>query len=377
MNFKNAFSLVKETFQDWSEDKAPRLAAALSYYTIFALAPLLVLIIAITGFVIGNNDAIRSQLLTQVQGLVGQQGAQAVDTLITNASKPRSGIIATVLGIITLVLGATGVFGQLQDALNTIWEVEPKKGGGILRMIKDRFLSFTMVLGTAFLLLVSLVISTALSFINHYFSTLFGGLAIIAQITNFVISLGVVTLIFGLIFKVLPDVKIAWRDVWIGALVTALLFSIGRALISLYLGSTSASSAYGAAGSLVILLLWVYYSAQILFMGAEFTQVYARRSGSRIVPSENARPVTESERAQQGTPRTRKQGALENPGQTAGQSVSQAMVPVTSQPEIHPALEREKIRYAPPNTKAVVPVIAAGAAASLLAVLRAVRMLKE
>jgi len=303
MDFKTIWRLIRETFQDWSEDKAPRLAAALSYYTVFSLAPLLVLVIAIAGFVIGNNDNIRQQLITQVQALVGSQGAEAVETLISNTNQPRTGILATVLGIITLILGATGLFGQLQDALNTIWEVEPKKGGGIIGMIKDRFLSFTMILGISFLLLVSLVISTVLSLVNNYFSELFGGMGWLAQALNIVVSLGIITLIFSLIFKVLPDVTVTWKDVWIGALVTAILFTIGKQLISLYLGSSAPASTYGAAGSLVIILLWVYYSTQILFLGAEFTQVYARYHGSRIAPSEKARKLTETERAHQGIPR--------------------------------------------------------------------------
>jgi membrane protein len=282
---KAVWGLIRETFQDWSEDKAPRLAAALAYYTIFSLAPLLVLVIAIAGFVLGNNDSIRQELLGQVQAMMGAEGAEAVNTLIQNTSQPGQGILATIIGIFTLILGATGVFGQLQDALNTIWEVEPKKGGGIMGMVKTRFLSFTMVLGISFLLLVSLVVSAGLSLVNNYFSALLGPLGFLAQVINIVISLGVITLVFAMIFKILPDATVEWKDVWIGALVTAILFTIGKQLLGIYLGSSAPASAFGAAGSLVILLLWVYYSAQILFLGAEFTQVYARHHGSRIQPS--------------------------------------------------------------------------------------------
>jgi membrane protein len=268
-----------------------------------------------------------------------------------------------------LLLGATGLFGQLQDALNTIWEVQPKPDRGIMGIIKDRFLSFTMILGVSFLLLVSLVISAALTFVNNYFSELLGGFTIVAQILNIVISIGVITLIFAMIFKILPDVEIAWNDVWIGALVTAVLFTIGRTLIGIYLGSTATTSAYGAAGSLIVILLWVFYSSQILFIGAEFTQVYARLQGSRIRPAENARALTETERAQQGAPR--RQPQLEN--------VQQSMMPITGQPEIHPAQEaepaRERVRYEPPNPNTVVPVIAGGALASIYTVGRVIRKL--
>lgn len=362
MNFKSIWTLVRETLQDWSEDKAPRLAAALSYYTIFSLAPLLVLVIAITGFIIGNNADIRQQVIAQVQSLVGEEGAGAVETLISNTNQPERGILATVLGVFTLLLGATGLFGQLQDALNTIWEVEPKKAGGIMEMIKDRFLSFTMVLGVSFLLLVSLVISATLSMVNTYFTNLFGGAGFLAQTINIIVSLGTITLIFALIYKVLPDVTVQWRDVWIGALVTAILFTIGKQLISLYLARSAPTSAYGAAGSLVILLLWVYYSAQILFLGAEFTQVYARHHGSRIAPTEKARKLTETERAQQGIPRR-----MERMEQLQG-----AMMPITGQPEIHPTAgktfaakttARERVRHEPPEPGTVVPVIAGGALA--------------
>ena len=369
MNFKKAWELIRATFADWSEDKAPRLAAALSYYTIFSLAPLLVLVIAITGFIIGNNEAIRQEIIAQVQGMIGQQGADAVKTIIDNAAKPSNGILATVLSIVTLFIGATGLFGQLIDALNTIWEVEPKKGRGVMGLIKDRFLSFTMVLGICFLLMVSLVISAVLSVLNRYFVDLLpGGAGIIAQVLNLVISIGVVTLIFALIFKVLPDVDVKWGDVWIGALVTALLFTIGKSLISLYLSTSATSSAYGAAGSLIILLLWINYSAQILFLGAEFTQVYARDRGSVITPSKNARPLTDTDRSQQGLPRREK--PIER--------VQEVMVPISGQPAIHPETPsavstRERIRYAPPNANSVVPVIAAGTLAGIYTVSRIIR----
>jgi membrane protein len=290
MDAKTIWSLLKETFSEWSEDKASRLAAALAYYTIFSLAPLLIIVIAVAGLVFGQ-EAARAELFAQIQGLVGQEGAQLIETMVESASQPTSGIIATTIAIATILFGAIGLFGQLQDALNTIWEVEPKPERGIFGMIKDRFLSFTMVLGIGFLLLVSLIISAVVSALNPYLTDLLPGSIYLIQILNFVISFGVITLLFAMIYKVLPDVEIAWSDVWIGAAVTSLLFSVGKFLIGLYLGNSSAGSAYGAAGSLVILLLWVYYSTQILLFGAEFTQVYAKRYGSWAASPQKAAPL--------------------------------------------------------------------------------------
>lgn len=282
-----AKELVMETFSEWSKDKASRLAAALSYYTVFSVAPLLVIAIAVAGLVFGKQAA-TDQLASQIRGLVGQEGAQMILTLLQNAGKPGSGIIAASLGLATLLLGASGVFGQLQDSLNTIWEVKPKAGRGLKGMLRDRFLSFSMVLVIGFLLLVTLVISAVLAGVGKFLSDSLPIPSSVMQSVNFAISFAVTTLLFALIFKVLPDAYVRWRDVWVGAAVTALLFSLGRFLIGLYLGRSSVSSPYGAAGSLVILLLWVYYSSQILFLGAEFTQVYANRFGEKIRPKPNA-----------------------------------------------------------------------------------------
>jgi membrane protein len=219
---------------------------------------------------------------------------------VENANKGGANIIATVIGIATLILGASGVFGQLKDALNTIWEVKPKPNLGFMQTIKERFFSFTMVLGTGFLLMVSLVISAAVAVFNEFLRSFLPGGDIVGQVVSFIVSLGVITLMFALLFKYLPDVKIAWSDVWIGALVTALLFTVGQFALSLYLGSGSVGTAFGAAGSLVVVLVWIYYSAQILFFGAEFTQVYTNRYGSRVRPEPTAEFVTEEARAQQG-----------------------------------------------------------------------------
>lgn len=297
---KKIWELIKATFSEWSADKASRLAAALAYYTIFSLAPLLIIVIAVAGFVFGEQAA-RGEVVNQIEGLVGSQGAEAVQTMIENAGASKStGIVATIIGLATLIFGATGVFAQLQDALNTVWGVEAKSGGGIMGTIKNRLLSFTMVLGIGFLLLVSLAVSAALSGLSNYLNSVMPGSDLIWQILNFVISFSVVTLLFALIFKVLPDVEIDWSDVWMGAIITALLFTIGKFLIGLYLGRSSVSSTYGAAGSLVVLLLWIYYSAQILLLGAEFTQVYANSYGSHIRPDDKAVPVTKAMRARQG-----------------------------------------------------------------------------
>ncbi|MBD1864730.1 MULTISPECIES: YihY/virulence factor BrkB family protein [Trichocoleus] len=279
MNLKAVWTLLKDTVTEWQADKVPLLAAALAYYTVFSLAPLLVIVIAIAGFVFGP-EAARNQLDEQIQGLVGRQGAEAIQTMIQSASHPSSGIVATVISVVTLLLGASGVFAQLQDALNTIWEIPPSKEG-VKGMVKARATSFAMVLVIGFLLLVSLVASAALAGIGNFFGHLIPGLAILWQLVNFVISFGVITLLFGLIYRVLPDVRVPWGDVWHGAIVTSLLFTVGKWLLGLYLGNSGVASPYGAAGSFVVVLVWVYYSAQILLFGAEFTQVYSKHYGSK------------------------------------------------------------------------------------------------
>jgi membrane protein len=300
VNIKTIFDLLKETVSEWSKDKASRLAAALAYYTVFSLAPLLIIVIAIAGSVFGE-EAARGEIVGQIQGLVGKDGANVIETAIENANKPDTGSIASIISIIVLLFGASGIFAELQDALNTVWEVQPKPERGLINVIRSRFLSFSMVLGVGFLLLVSLVTSAALAATVNFFGHLLPpGLDFFWQLVNFIFAFGVTTVLFGLIYKVLPDVKIGWSDVWIGAAITSLLFSIGRYLLGQYLGNSSFSSTYGAAGSLVVVLAWVYYAAQILFFGAEFTQVYARRYGSQIVPNKNAIALTEEARLQQG-----------------------------------------------------------------------------
>lgn len=288
MKLKTITKLIKDTFTEWNEDKVPLWAAALAYYTIFSLAPLLLIVISIAGFFFGD-EAARGQIVGQIQGLIGRDGAEAVQGMIQNASRPGSGgTIATVVGIVTLLFGASGVFGQLQDALNTIWEVKPKPGQNVRSFVQSRFLSFAMVLVIGFLLLVSLVLSAVLSGISSFFGRMVPDFVVVGQVLNFALSFGVITLLFASIYKFLPDVRMPWKDLWVGAATTALLFTIGKFLIGLYLGSSSVASTYGAAGSLVVLLLWVFYSAQILLLGAEFTQVYARHRGNPLEPSKHA-----------------------------------------------------------------------------------------
>lgn len=285
MNTKDSWNIIKATYSQWSSDKASQLAAALAFYTALSIAPLLVLIIAIVGFFWGQ-EAAQGQLVGQLRSLMGPEAAQFTETAIANADKPTTGGIASLLSLAILLWGSTNVFTQLQDSLNTIWNVEPKAGRGLMAVIRERLLSFGMVLGIGFLLLVSLVLSTVLSTLSSSFNNLLPGFDWLWQLLSYLISFGIMTLLFALIFKVLPDVQLAWKDVWIGGLITAILFTIGQFALSFYLGNQG--SAYGVAGSLVVFLLWVYYSAQILFFGAEFTQVYATQFGAGIEPAANA-----------------------------------------------------------------------------------------
>lgn len=277
------FSLLTQTFTEWNEDHAPRLAAALAYYTAFSIAPLLVVVIGVVGIIV-SQQTVQNQILSEVQRSVGPDAAKMVDELIINASKPAEGLLATILGIATLLLGAGGAFGQLQDALNTIWDVDPsstgKRNSGVVLQIQNKFLSFGMVLVVGFLLLVSLVINAVIAALSTYVGTLLPGVEFLVSLLNLVISLIVITAMFALLYKFLPKIKLEWRDVIIGAALTSVLFTIGRFLLGWYLGRSGTTSAYGAAGSFVLILLWIYYSAQIVLFGAEFTQVFARRHGS-------------------------------------------------------------------------------------------------
>lgn len=273
-------AVFKQTFAEFNRDKVPRLGAALAYYTIFSLAPLLLIVIAVAGLAFGH-DAAEGKLFEQLRGVFGPTTASAMQEMVKNAAKPKSGTAATIIGVLTLLLGASGVFGQLKDALNTIWDVEPKEGAGVTTILKDRFLSFAMVLGTGFLLLVSLVIDTAITAMGKYAGAHLPGGEALWHIVDLAFSFCVVTVLMAGIFRLLPDLKIEWRDVWLGAALTSLLVVLGKFALTIYFAKSAVGSSFGAAGSLVIVLLWVYYSAQILLFGAEFTQVYARSHGSR------------------------------------------------------------------------------------------------
>jgi membrane protein len=292
------WTLIKETASDWMSDDAPRLAASLAFYTLLSLAPIIVIAVSIAGLAFGP-EAAKGQIAGELGAIVGTDAAKGVETVVASAKSPASGTLATVVGIGTLFIGASGVFGELQFALNRIWEVKAREGRGIWGAIKDRFFSFTMVLSVAFLLLVSLVLSAVLSAVGKTFTGLLPGGEAVWQVVNFVFSFAMVTGLFALIYKVVPDATIRWKDVWPGALATALLFTIGKSLLGIYLGKASVGSSYGAAGSIVVLVIWVYYSAQILFLGAEFTQVYARFRGQEIKPTGKGVPLHEEPQAKE------------------------------------------------------------------------------
>jgi len=298
------WSLLGETFFEWTEDRAPRLGAALAYYTVFALAPGLLLVIALAALLLGH-DAAQTQILDQVQELVGVSGARAIQAAIESARDAGGSVVATTFGVVTLLFALWGVFGELQDALNTIWGVTTRTEASVFGAIKKRFWSVTMVVGIGFLLLVSLAVSAWLAALGTLFARGLPLPAGVIETGNALLSFAVITCMFAMIYKLLPDVEVAWRNVWIGAAVTALLFTIGKSLIGLYLGGIAVASVYGAAGSLIVILLWVYYSAQIVFFGAEFTKVYSRRFGAAVVLDATAVPLTAAARGAQGMDRSK------------------------------------------------------------------------
>ena len=301
MQLKDLFPLLKETFTSFGETKCARLAAALSYYTIFSIAPILIVVISIAALFFNASNA-RTEIVAQISNIVGATGADAIGEILTNANKGgQSGnIVATVVGFATILVGATGLFAALQDSLNTIWGVEPKPDAGIFVMIKARVLSFVMVLGIGFLLIVSLVASVAVKAASDWLGGILGGAEWIAPVLNVILFFILLTLFFALMFKILPDAEIQWRDVWVGAALTSVLFSIGKFVLSWYLSRPGTASAYGSAGALVVLLLWINYASQILFFGAEFTKVYANRFGSQIEPEAHAQQISPEHRAAQG-----------------------------------------------------------------------------
>lgn len=275
-------SMVKEAVSAWIDDFAPSMGAAIAYYTAFSVAPLIIIVVAVAGMFLGQ-EAASGYLYAQLAGLLGAQGAEAVQAMVKGANDTGEGIVATVIGVGLLVVGATTVFGELQSDLDRVWKAPAvKKPAGLWGLVRGRVLSFGLVVSIGFLLLVSLVVSAALAAFGEWWSGAFEGFAWLLQALNFLLSFAVVTVMFALMYKILPRVHIGWRDVWIGAGVTALLFTIGKLLIGLYIGRSTVASSFGAAGSLAVLLLWMYYSAQIFLLGAEFTWVYAHRFGSRV-----------------------------------------------------------------------------------------------
>jgi membrane protein len=272
-------SLFKQAVQAWSDDYAPSMGAAISYYMLFSIAPLFLIVIAVAGWIFGD-EAARGELTAALQGLMGEEGAKAVEEMIANASKPKEGMLGTMIGIAVLILGATTVFGELQSSLDRIWRAPAReKMSGLWRLLRERLLSMGMVLGIAFLLMVSLVLDALLQSLGRMWGT--GAWEAVAQAVNTVVGFGLTTTVFALIYKLIPRSKIEWHDVWVGAAVTAVLFTVGKFLIGVYIGRSAVASSFGAAGSLAVVMIWVYYSAQIFLLGAEFTWVYAHAHGSR------------------------------------------------------------------------------------------------
>lgn len=280
MRIRDLWALMKETVSAWSDDYAPSMGAALAFYTIFSIAPVLVIVLAIAGFMFGE-EAARGELFSRIRAFLGDEAATAVQGIVREAGEPGRGIVAAVTGVAAMMIGATTVFAELQGDLNRIWRTPGESGGGWMQIVTRRLTAFVLVLGIALMLLLAIVASTALSVIGDWWSAYLGGWNIVLQVLNFAIIFAAITTAFALIYKYVPEAGVAWSDVWLGAAVTAVLFLIGRYLIGLYLSTAGVGSGFGAAGSLVILLMWVYYSAQVFLLGAEFTWVYAQRYGSR------------------------------------------------------------------------------------------------
>jgi membrane protein len=286
MNVKSAIALLKQTYKKWSEHQAPRLGASVAFYSLLSFAPLLVLIAGIAALVFDRTTA-QNAMIDQARQMIGDRGAETVKSLLLNAQKPSSGILASVIAFVTLLFGASGVFSELRDALNTVWDAQPDQASGFMAMVKQKLFSFGMVLSVGFLLLVLLILSAGLALAGKFFGQMLPLPAAVFLVVNFIVSFAVITVLFALLYRYVPNRRIEWRDVWVGAIGTALLFTIGKFLLGLYLGKASVGSAYGAAGSLVAVIVWVYYSAQIFFFGAEFTRVYADAHASNQ-PAPNA-----------------------------------------------------------------------------------------
>jgi len=280
LNLKGWLQLMKATVTAWIDDDAPSMGASIAYYTLFSIAPLLFIVISIAGFVFGT-EAAQGAIFGQLAGMLGPEGAKAIEGLLASAGKAQESLLSTVLGFVMLLIGATTVFGELQKSLDQIWRVPAtRRSSGILNLLRTRLLSFGLIIGVGFLLLVSLILSTLLSAFGAWWAPLFAGWELLAQVLNFIVSFLLITVLFAMIYKIMPRVRVRWRDVWVGAGVTAMLFTIGKTLISLYIGTSGIASGYGAAGSLVVLLVWIYYSAQVFLLGVEFTWLYAHTYGS-------------------------------------------------------------------------------------------------
>jgi membrane protein len=303
VNWSSYLRLFKEAGLAWVEDKATTLGAALAYYTVFSLAPLLLIAIGIASRVFGE-EAARGGILHQLEDTVGPATAAAIESMLATTNQSGGSTGLTVVGVVMLLFGASGVFGQLQESLNVVWKAQAKTGGGLMELVRDRFLSFAAVLTTGFLLLVSLILTSVLSALGSYLtpSSVPGGL-LLWQGINQIVSLLVITLLFALIYKLLPDAEVAWGDVWLGAAVAALLFAVGKYLFGLYLSHSTVASAFGAAGSLVVVLVWVYYSSQIMLFGAELTKVYSLAFGSRASPSSQEAARSRPQLVSQSNPR--------------------------------------------------------------------------
>ena len=280
-------SLFRDTFRSWKRHKAPKKGAALAYYTAFSLAPLVVLLLAIVS-IFYERDAARAGLIAETGRFMGNQGTEVIDGILKEGANNGKNWWSAAVGFVVVLFGASGVFSELQDSLNEVWEIREREGSTFRNKLKDRLISFSMILGIGFLLLSSLILSSCISAAGKFLPA-FKGSEFMWQMGDTVVALAATTLLFAAIFKVLPDTRVVWSDVWKGALITSVLFTIGKVLLGFYLGRSAVGSSYGAAGSLIVVLAWVYYSAQILFFGAEFTQVYARRNGSHA-PADRARP---------------------------------------------------------------------------------------
>lgn len=348
--------MIRAALAAWLDDYAPSMGAALSYYTVFSLAPLLVIVISVAGLIFGA-DAARGAIFAQIDGLMGAEAAKGIQDLLSSVSKPATGILGTVLGLVVLLLGATSVFGELQDALDRIWRAPARAtSSGLMTLVRTRLLSFGMILGIAFLLMVSLVAGAGIAALGKWWSGWFEGWEVLAQIINTVVGFVMTTAVFALIYKLMPRVTVSWGDVWVGAAVTALLFTVGRFLIGLYIGKTGVASGFGAAGSIAVIFVWVYYSAQIFLVGAEFTWVYAQRFGSRRA---HAEPTPDKACIAPPTP---ERGTVDEPAR-----VNNVTRPVEAHVETHPPSHKQ-------HASTVLVLALAGAATAAAAVLIARRV---